>query len=229
MSNFPKSPTSISRASMQTVLTQTNLTLRSILKNNWPKELERHIDKEIYALSKNEKIKWSDISKCWNHEYKESKRSIFKLNFFYAKLYYLCATSAHEKGKIDEAWILLFHSVHLIGFLEGYKHQKEEKQFKEKRASDGGKALASKKSKLKEKISEILKEPPTRGWGSESSIVDHILNNQEFKEFIASIKAEKTIKDMKEFITSEVVFNPKNQKTLKNLRSKTTTPHDKES
>jgi len=51
-----------------------------------------------------------------------------------------------------------------------------------------------------------LKEPPTRGWGSESSIVDHILNNQEFKEFIASIKAEETIKDMKEFITSEVVI-----------------------
>jgi len=42
---------------MQTVLTQTNLTLRSILKNNWPKELERHIDKEIYALSKNGKNK----------------------------------------------------------------------------------------------------------------------------------------------------------------------------
>ncbi|WP_455230465.1 hypothetical protein [Geopseudomonas aromaticivorans] len=229
MSNFPKSPTSISGTSIQTVLTQTNLTLRSILKNNWPKELDRHIDKEIYTLSKNKKIKWSDISKCWNHEYEESKRSIFKLNFFYARLYYLCASHAHEKGKIDDTWIFLFHSIHLIGFLEGYKHQKEEKQFNEKRASDGGKEKASKINKIKGKISEILTKPPTKGWGSESSIAEHILNDQEFKDFIASIKAEETIKDLKDFIASEVALNAQNQKILKNIRSKTKAARNTES
>ncbi|MDI3686412.1 hypothetical protein [Pseudomonas aeruginosa] len=220
MSNFPPAPSEIKEKTIKQLLTSTGIILRNILRKNWPKELNSQIDREIITLANVEKIKWIAISKCWSHTYKEEKRSAFKLNFFYAKLYYLCAKLAFKEGKIDEAWPYLSYSANLIGFLEGYKYKKEEEKFRSSRASKGGKDLQLKKLQVKERIRELLESPPKGGWKSESSTIDEILSSQELKEFISSIGAEGTIRDLKEFITSEIVLNPQNQETYQKLRSK---------
>ncbi|EML5729849.1 hypothetical protein N4P50_002255 [Pseudomonas aeruginosa] len=147
MSNFPPAPPEIKEKSIKQLLTSTGILLRNILRKNWPKELNSQIDREIINLANVEKIKWVDISKCWSYTYKEEKRSAFKLNFFYAKLYYLCAKSAFSEGKIEEAWPYLSYSANLIGFLEGYTYKKEEENFRSSRASKGGKDLQLKNFK----------------------------------------------------------------------------------
>lgn len=194
--------------------------MREILKENWPNEINNQIDREIIALEKAKKIKWSEISKCWNHNYNEEKRSTLKLNFFYAKLYYLCAKSALIEDNREEAWSYLFHSSNLIGLMDGYKYHQEEKTFRKTRASKGGQELQSKKAKIQEKIRELLESPPKGGWKSESSAADEIFSRQDLKHFISSIKAESTIKDLKEFIIDEIVYNPKTQETYQRRRSK---------
>ncbi|EPB8037190.1 TPA: hypothetical protein OUI97_003232 [Pseudomonas aeruginosa] len=145
MSDFPPAQSEIKEKSIKQLLTSTGLILRNILRKNWPQELNSQIDREIMTLANVEKIKWIAISKCWSHTYEEEKRSAFKLNFFYAKLYYLCAKSAFKEGKIDEAWPYLSYSANLIGFLEGYKYKKEEEKLRSSRASKGGKDLQLKK------------------------------------------------------------------------------------
>ncbi|HHK2706961.1 TPA: hypothetical protein ACQRM3_005854 [Pseudomonas aeruginosa] len=220
MSKFPPAPSEIKEKTIKQLLTSTGIILQNILRKNWPKEPNGQIDREIIALANIEKIKWIAISKCWNHTYKEEKRSVFKLKFFYAKLYYLCAKSAFNEGKIDEAWPYLSYSANLIGFLEGYKYKEEEETFRSSRASKGGKNLQSKKLQVKEKIRELLENPPKGGWKSESSTINEIFSSQELKDFISSIEAERTIGDLKEFITSEIVLNPENQEIYQRLRSR---------
>lgn len=219
MQNF-QAPSVIKDKKIEHLLVSTGMALREILKENWPSESNNLIDREIIALADTKKINWNTISKCWIGDYKEEKRSTLKLNFFYAKLYYLCAKSALNKDKREEAWSYLFHSSNIIGLINGSKHQKEEETFRKTRASKGGKELKLKKKKIQEKIRELLESPPKGGWKSESSTADAIFSCQELKDFISSIEAESTIKDLKEFIISEIIHNPKNQETYQRLRSK---------
>lgn len=219
MPNFP-APSVIKERKIERLLVSTGRILREILKENWPNEINNQIDHKIIALEKSKTIKWSEVSKCWTHSYNEEKRSTLKLNFFYAKLYYLCAKSALTEDKREEAWSYLFHSSNLIGLMDGYKHHKEEETFRKTRASKGGNELKLKKSKIKEKIRELLENPPKGGWRSESSTIDEILSSQDLKDFISSIEAERTIGDLKEFITSEIVLNPENQEIYQRLRSR---------
>ncbi|HCF7142674.1 hypothetical protein ACEPUZ_13605 [Pseudomonas aeruginosa] len=228
MSNFP-APLKIKDKKIERLLASTGKILREILKENWPKELNSQIDRDIIDLADTKNIKRSTINKCWTHTYNEEKRSTLKLQFFYAKLYYLCAKAALDeykkdeekyKEKKEEAWSFLFHASNLIGLLDGCKHQKEEDTFRKIRASKGGNELKLKKSKIKDKIRELLENPPKGGWRSESSTIDEILSSQDLKDFISSIEAERTIGDLKEFITSEIVLNPENQEIYQRLRSR---------
>ncbi|PZW40207.1 hypothetical protein [Pseudomonas sp. URMO17WK12:I2] len=220
MLNFPLAPSEIKEKTINQRLASTGLTLRSILKKHWPNESSSQMDREISTLANVKKIKWIAISECWSKDHKEEKRSALKLNFFHAKLYYLCAKIALKKGNTDEAWSYLSYSTNLIGFLEGYKYNKEEENLKKSRASKGGKTLQLKKLQINGKIRELLENPPKGGWKSESSTIDEILSSQDLKEFISTIGAERTITDLREFITSEIVLNSQNQEKYKKLRSK---------
>jgi len=213
MPGFPLSPLELKEKTIKQLLTKTSLILRSILHKNWPKELDAQIDREISALASHEKIKWSDISKCWYNTYKEEKRSTFKLNFFYAKLYHTCAQKSYSEGRIEESWSFLSHSMNLIGFLEGYKHQKEESDFRASRASKGGKELQLKKAQIKAKIHELLDTPPDGGWKSELSAANEIASNKALTELISSIGAEGTIKDLKELVISEIISKTQKKDT----------------
>ncbi|WP_220039276.1 hypothetical protein, partial [Pseudomonas aeruginosa] len=90
MSNFP-APLKIKDKKIERLLASTGKILREILKENWPKELNSQIDRDIIDLADTKNIKRSTINKCWTHTYNEEKRSTLRLQFFYAKLYYLCA------------------------------------------------------------------------------------------------------------------------------------------
>ncbi|HDY5064846.1 TPA: hypothetical protein RQ636_004981 [Pseudomonas aeruginosa] len=228
MPHFP-APLEIKDKKIERLFVSTGRVLREILKENWPNEPNSQIDRDISDLANTKNIKWSTINKFWTYDYSEGKRSTLRLYFFYANLYYLCAKAAlgeykkdneKNKEKKEEAWSYLFHTSNLIGLMDGYKHQIEEGTFRKTRASKGGNELKLKKSKIKEKIRELLENPPKGGWKSESSAIDEIFSSQDLKDFISSIEAERTIGDLKEFITSEIVLNPENQEIYQRLRSR---------
>lgn len=206
-------PLELKEKTIKQLLNRTSLTLRNILYENWPKELESQIHREIFALASHKKIKWSDISKCWHSIYEEEKRSTFKLHFFYAKLYHSCARNSYNEGRIEESWLYLSQSMKWIGFLEGYKQQKKEIDFRASRASKGGKELELKKSQIKEKIHALLDALPDKSLKSKLSAADEIASNKDLAELISSIGAEGTVKNLKEFVISEITSTPQKRDT----------------
>tara|TARA_R100001377_G_C3179949_1_gene106238 strand:- start:453 stop:1190 length:738 start_codon:yes stop_codon:yes gene_type:complete len=205
---------------LSTLLNNTHLTLRSILKKNWPKELNSHIDQRISSFLETPKISWKNISSCWANTYKEEKRSTLKLYFFYAKIYYLSARLQMEKDNKEKAFAYISHAAYLIGFLNGYQHHIDEEKFRRERAAEGGKGKESKISKIRDHFSLLLRTPPKNGWGTESETIEAIYTSKEFEKYISEIEAQGTIRNLKDFITEELIHNQENQKVYKALRRK---------
>lgn len=187
------------------------LTLRAILKKQWPKELHSSIKKEINQYLKTKEIYWPDVQQCWNHPDTEEKHSELKLYFFYATLHYLSAVK-HLKNQNDlSAHISLAHAAHCIGFLDGYERRKGVHEIRQKRASKGGNEKASKKAAIKEHFPELLKNRPKEGWGSENETIAYILKSNGFKS-ITSLYNINFSKDTLYELLAEEILTPENQK-----------------
>lgn len=213
-------PKDVEESKIGSLISKTHLSLRNILKDKWPKELNSRIDKNISQFLETPKISWKDISSCWENTYKEEKRSSVKLHFFYAKIFYLSAKIQNEEGNTERAFLYISHAAYLTGFVHGYQHHINEKALRTKRSSDGGKGKTSKISKIKTKFSLILNNPPAGGWGNETETIDAIYNSKDFTNFISEIEAENTVNNLKNFITEELIHNKNNQTTYKSLRKK---------
>jgi len=218
--NLLTHPKDIEGSKIGSLFSEIHLSLRNILKDKWPKELNSRIDKNISKFLETPKISWKDISSCWENTYKEEKRSSQKLYFFYAKIFYLSAKIQNEDGNIERAFLYISHAAYLTGFIHGYQYHINEKELRTNRSSEGGKGKTSKISKIKTKFSLILNTPPTGGWGNETETIDAIYNNKEFMSFISEIEAENTVKNLKDLITEELIHNKNNQTVYQSLRKK---------
>ncbi|WP_286975047.1 hypothetical protein [Pseudomonas sp.] len=213
-------PKDIEASKIGSLISKTNLSLRKILEDNWPKELNGRIDKNISQFLETPKISWKDISNCWENTYKEEKRSSQKLHFFYAKIFYLSAKIQNEDGNTEKAFLYISHAAYLTGFIHGYQHYINEKTLRTKRSSGGGNGKISKISKIRTQFSLLLKNPPPDGWGTETETIEAIYTSKDFTSFISEIEAEKTVKNLKEFITEELIHDKTNQAVYKSLRKK---------
>ncbi|MGE6793262.1 hypothetical protein ACQKFS_14730 [Pseudomonas guineae] len=213
-------PKDIEQAKIGSLMSKTHLSLRKILQDNWPKELDGRIDKNISQFLQTPKISWKDISSCWENTYIEEKRSSKKLNFFYAKIFYISAKIQNENGNTEKAFLYISHAAYLTGFIHGYQHYVNEKDLRKIRSSEGGHGKVSKISKIKKQFLSQLKNPPPNGWGTETETIEAIYTSKDFTSFISEIEAEKTVKDLKNFITEELIHNKDNQGIYKSLRKK---------
>lgn len=195
------------------------LALRAILKKQWPKELHSSIKKEINRYITTKVIYWPDIQQCWSHPDTEEKHSELKLYFFYATLHYLSAAKYLKNQNELSAHISLAHAAHCIGFLDGYERRKEMHEVRQKRASKGGKEKASKKEAIKEHFSELLKNRPKGGWGTEKETINYILDSNEFKIFTSSHNINFS-KDTLHNLLGDEIATPENQKIYKKHRKK---------
>ena len=196
-----------------------DLTLRDILKKQWPKELHSSIKKEINHYLKIKEIYWPDVQQCWSHPDTEEKHSELKLYFFYATLHYLSAVK-HLKNKNDlSAHISLAHAAHCIGFLDGYERRKGVHEIRQKRASKGGNEKASKKAVIKEHFPDLLKNRPKGGWGTERETIYYILNSAALKRITALRNINFSEDALYELLANEIQ-TPDNQKIYKQHRKK---------
>jgi hypothetical protein len=213
-------PKDIEEEKIGSLISKTHLSLRGILKDNWPKELNSRIDRNISQFLETPEVSWKDISGCWENIYNEEKRSSKKLHFFYAKIFYLSANIQKEYGNTEKAFLYITHAAYLTGFIDGYQHHINEKTLRTKRSSEGGNGKISKISKIKNQLSLLLKNPPPGGWGTETETIEVIYTSKEFTKFISEIEAEKTVKNLKDFITEELIHDKTNQDIYKLLRKK---------
>ncbi|MDD0973203.1 MULTISPECIES: hypothetical protein [Pseudomonas] len=218
--NLLPHPIEAKEEKLNNLLNHTHLILRATLKKNWPKELNSHIDQSISRFLETPKITWKDILSCWTNTYDEEKRSKIKLYFFYAKVYYLSAKLQVEQNNTEKAFIYISHASYLLGFLDGYKNHIDEEKFRRERATEGGNRKESKISKIRDHFSLLLKNPPKNGWGTESETIEAIYTSMKFQSYLSEIQAQETIKDLKNFITEELIHNTCNQETYKALRKK---------
>ena len=117
------------------------------------------------------------------------------------------------------AHISLAHAAHCIGFLDGYERRKGVHEIKQKRASMGGKAKASKKAAIKEHIPELFKNSPREGWGSENETIHYILNSSELKDITSQYNISFSKDTLYKLLAVEIL-TPNSQKTYKQILKK---------
>lgn len=204
---------------LKTMLTDTGMSLRTILKTLWPKETNSQIKRDTSLYLSRREIYWPDIQQCWTHPDTEEKHSELKLNFFYANLHYLSARQHLRENNEHRAFVSLAHASNYIGFLEGYERRRGVYEIRQKRASKGGTEKALKKSKIKEHITAILKNCPKGGWGSESETIQFILNSEELKNFTSLIDSNYSKETLYNLITEEIITS-ENQNIYKKFLKK---------
>lgn len=212
-------PLDIKEKPLKDMLTDAGMTLRYILKKQWPKETIRQINRDMSPYLKERDIYWPDVQQCWTHPDTEEKYSELKLHFFYANLHYLSAKQYLRERNEPGAYTNLAHAANFIGFLEGFERRRGVYEFRQKRASKGGKEKALKKSKIKEHIPAILQNCPKGGWGSENETIQFILNSEELKCLTTLIDSNYSKEALYNLIAEEII-TPENQKIYKRLRKK---------